>query len=82
VSSASEIKRLGATADAYKWGYEYLQSRMEDLGRHGWAHDCDHEIEMRIRMSMRDPAPGVVADAQPHGPVSEHLMRHWYGAKK
>jgi hypothetical protein len=19
---------------------------------------------------------------KPHGPVSEHLMRHWYGAKK
>lgn len=35
--------------EAWKWGYEYLQSRMESLGREGWAHDCDEEIQQRIR---------------------------------
>lgn len=39
---------LAAERDAYKWGYEYLQSRMESLHRYGWAHDCDSEIEARI----------------------------------
>jgi hypothetical protein len=35
-------------AAAYKWGYEYLQSRMHSIDRHGWAEDCDGEIEHRI----------------------------------
>jgi hypothetical protein len=34
--------------DAYKWAYEYLQSRMESIDRPGWAHDCDGEIQARI----------------------------------
>lgn len=38
-----------AEVAAYKWAYEYLQSRMESIGRDGWAHDCDGEIEDRIR---------------------------------
>jgi len=38
----------GAAEAAYKWGYECLQSRMESIDRHGWAHDCDGEIEARI----------------------------------
>jgi hypothetical protein len=33
---------------AWKWGYAYLQDRMRSLDRHGWAHDCDDEIEQRI----------------------------------
>ncbi len=37
-----------AEAAAWKWGYEYLQSRMESIGREGWAHDCDGEIQFRI----------------------------------
>jgi len=37
-----------AAEAAYKWGYECLQSRMESIDRHGWAHDCDGEIEARI----------------------------------
>jgi len=44
----SENKDAAAAA-AYKWAYEYLQSRMESIGRHSWAHDCDSEIEFRIQ---------------------------------
>ena len=36
----------------WKWGYEYLQERMESIGRHGWAHDCDGEIEDRIKNAV------------------------------
>jgi hypothetical protein len=43
----SEIAQLWRERDAYKWAYEYMQSRMESIGRHGWAHDCDGEIEHR-----------------------------------
>lgn len=44
----SEVAQLRRERDAYKWAYEYLQSRMESIDRHGWAHDCDPEIEYRI----------------------------------
>jgi len=37
-----------ADAAAHRWAYSYLQSRMESIDRHGWAHDCDGEIEARI----------------------------------
>lgn len=40
-----------AEIDAWKWGYTYLQDRMKSLGRDGWAHDCDGEIEARIKES-------------------------------
>lgn len=39
---------MAAKAEAYKWAYEYLQSRMLSLDRVDWAHDCDGEIEARI----------------------------------
>jgi hypothetical protein len=45
---------VNPVAAAYKWAYEYLQSRMESLGRDGWAHDCDSEIEARI-VDAQDP---------------------------
>ena len=35
-------------AEAYKWAYEYLQSRMHSIDRHGRAEDCDGEIARRI----------------------------------
>jgi len=41
-------------AAAYKWAYEYLQSRMESIGRVGWAHDCDDEIEARIAATPKE----------------------------
>jgi hypothetical protein len=47
-------------AAAWKWGYEYLQGRMKTIGRDGWAHDCDSEIEARI-----DAAPVESATAAP-----------------
>jgi hypothetical protein len=53
---ALDAKRLATERDAWKWGYEYLQSRMESLGRHGWAHDCDGEIEARILAASSAPA--------------------------
>ena len=40
-----------AQAAAWKWGYEYLQERLKALGRDGWAHDCDGEIEARASLS-------------------------------
>lgn len=46
--------RLRRERDAYKWAYEYLQDRMESIGRHGWAHDCDGEIEHRIALGVPD----------------------------
>ena len=51
-----------ARGDAYKWAYEYLQNRMETLGRDGWAHDCDGEIESRIAAARALPAPVVSPD--------------------
>ena len=44
----AETEKLRAEAAAYKWAYEYLQSRMNSIDRNGWAHDCDGEIEYRI----------------------------------
>lgn len=41
-------RKAEAAADAYRWGYGYLQDRMRSVGRHGWAADCDDEIEHRI----------------------------------
>lgn len=43
----AELRGLKAAA-AWKWGYEYLQDRMESIGRDGWAHDCDDEILARL----------------------------------
>lgn len=43
-----------SVAEAYAWGYRYLQDRMESIGRHGWAHDCDGEIEWRIAQAQRE----------------------------
>lgn len=45
---AGQLATAQAEARAYKWGYEYLQSRMESIDRPGWAHDCDGEIQARI----------------------------------
>lgn len=42
-------KHLEKERDAYKWAYGYLQDRMKSLGREGWAHDCDGEIEDRCK---------------------------------
>jgi hypothetical protein len=44
--SSKEIIVEGA---AWKWGYEFLQTRMQSLGREGWAQDCDEEIQHRIK---------------------------------
>jgi len=52
---ASDLVQLGedkhkkGDAAAYRWAYEYLQSRMVSIGRQGWASDCDSEIEARIK---------------------------------
>lgn len=43
-----QVAQDSAEIAAWKWGYEYLQSRMESLERHGWAHDCDGEIQARV----------------------------------
>lgn len=32
-----------------------------------------------VCLKQGDPKSGTT---KPHGPVSEHLMRHWYGAKR
>lgn len=47
------LKTLTDKADAYKWAYEYLQSRMVSIGRVGWASDCDDEILFRCRMNIK-----------------------------
>ena len=47
-SGLEPVPPVNPEAAAYRWAYEYLQSRMESIGRHGWAHDCDGEIEDRI----------------------------------
>lgn len=47
------VKRVKAERDAYKWGYTYLQDRMHSLDRHGWATDCDGEIEQRIEAARK-----------------------------
>ena len=49
----AETEKLRAEAAAYKWAYEYLQSRMNSIDRNGWAHDCDGEIEYRIAAKVR-----------------------------
>lgn len=49
----TSVKRIKAERDAYKWGYAYLQDRMHSLDRHGWAIDCDSEIEVRIDQARR-----------------------------
>lgn len=49
----SSVKRVKAEREAYKWGYTYLQDRMHSLDRHGWAIDCDSEIEARIEQARR-----------------------------
>jgi hypothetical protein len=48
VEAADEMALMERTAKAYQWGYGYLQDRMNSIGRHGWAHDCDDEITHRI----------------------------------
>lgn len=48
IALQSEVAFRKRCDDAYKWGYGYLQDRMNSLGRVGWAHDCDSEIEARI----------------------------------
>lgn len=45
------ISSVQKEAAAYRWAYEYLQSRMNSIDRHGWAHDCDEEIQYRISKS-------------------------------
>lgn len=40
---------------AWRWGYEYLQNRMHSIERHGWAEDCDSEIDARIRALKTTP---------------------------
>ena len=56
-------------AAAWKWGYEYLQERMKTIGRDGWAHDCDSEIEARI-----DAAPVESATAEPKPVDAEAIV--------
>lgn len=52
--------------DAYKWAYEYLQSRMKSIDRHGWAHDCDSEIQARIEARRKTaPARQLVKEHPP-----------------
>ncbi len=51
-----ELVLAVAARDAYKWGYEYLQGRMESIGRRGWAQDCDGEIGARINDSRANYA--------------------------
>ncbi len=55
-AAAQEIEALkrqlalaNAKVEANKWGYEYLQDRMKSIDRPGWAHDCDGEIQARIK---------------------------------
>lgn len=38
-------------------------------------------LECRARIAAKQKATGW-QNPKPHGPVSEHLMRHWYGAKR
>lgn len=45
-------KQLLPEALAWKWAYEYLQDRMISIDRHGWAHDCDDEIQFRIKNAI------------------------------
>ena len=57
--NSPEIRLQTARAGAYKWGYDSLQDRMTSLGRHGWAHDCDSEIEFRIGRASEPQVPGA-----------------------
>lgn len=50
---ADSIEVLRAQVAAYRWAYQYLQERMKSLDRHGWAHDCDGEIEYRIERARK-----------------------------
>ena len=43
---------------ALERGYKYLQSRLEYIGYHGWAHDYDGEIEA----STLPPEPAAVPE--------------------
>jgi hypothetical protein len=45
---AALLDEAGRAIAAYQWAYEYLQGRMHSIDRHGWAEDCDGEIEHRI----------------------------------
>jgi hypothetical protein len=54
VEAVLQRNQARVEAAAYKWAYEYLQSRMESIDRHGWAHDCDGEIEARIECRVTD----------------------------
>lgn len=54
-TTASALVAAQREAAAYKWAYGYLQDRMRSLGRHGWAMDCDGEIEARI--ATEEPSP-------------------------
>lgn len=54
-----EIRLQTARAAAYKWGYDSLQDRMMSLERHGWAHDCDSEIEYRIELASKPQVPSA-----------------------
>lgn len=54
--AASDVEQLRqqlaietARADAFAWGYGYLQDRMRSIDRPGWAEDCDSEIDHRIK---------------------------------
>lgn len=49
----ADVERLRAEVAAWRWGYRYLQDRMRSLDRHGWAEDCDGEIEARIKSVSR-----------------------------
>lgn len=63
----AQVAEQAAATAAYKWGYGYLQSRMESLDRHGWAHDCDGEIEARISDGKAQQAPAQSAECRPGG---------------
>lgn len=66
ISFAQPALALAAQAQAYRFGYEYLQSRMESLGRDGWAHDMDEEIKHRSK-------PDATAPEQAYLDLLEHL---------
>lgn len=55
-----DLQQVLAAVAAWKWGYEYLQSRMESLSRNGWAHDCDEEIQYRISSATSAEKPKLV----------------------
>lgn len=44
ISLAKSATALGAIAEAYRFGYEHLQTRLKSIGREVWAHDMDEEI--------------------------------------